>query len=165
MVLQTTMDPILPSSRQCHVLLPLPPPLPLLFSSFSKTHRWRVQVGLESLSHFLTPHFGAFSITLGLGQFPLLIISVLISLSLQITGLNFACLGGLTFGRAHGKTTIIIFSCFLRLVSSPSHIHPHPPALCKPCWVCFLSPCSALDPLNLFMIFHIQGVPFSQSLG
>lgn len=95
-VLQIMMDPILPSSRQFHVLLPLPPPLPLLFSSFSKTHRWRVQGGPESLSHFLTPHLEAFSITLALGQFPLLIISVLISLSLQIPGLNFACLSGLT---------------------------------------------------------------------
>lgn len=130
-VLQTMMDPILPSSREFHVLLPLPPPLPLLFSSFSKTYRWRVQVGLESLSHFLTSHLGAFSITLALGQFSLLIISVLISLSLQFTGLNFAHHSGLTFWQGPWEDHHHHCSCFLRLVSFPSHIHPRSPALCK----------------------------------
>lgn len=91
-----------------------------LFSSFSKTHRWRVQVRLESLSHFLTSHL----IALALGQFFLLIISVLISLSLQFTGLNFACHSGLTLWQGpwedhHHHLLLLPQTCLLPV--------PHPP--------------------------------------
>lgn len=147
------------SSREFHVFLPLPPPLPLLFS-FSKTHRWRVQVGLESLSHFLTSHLGAFSITLALGQFSLLIISVFISLSLQFTGLNFACHSGLTLWQGPWKDHhhhLLVSSDLSppRPTSTPAHLHCASPDRHASC----------LNPLNLFMIFHIQGVPSPQSLG
>ena len=82
----------------------------------------------ESLSIPAAPQFGAgvqgaFSPLLTSDQFPLLIISALISLALQITGLNFTCHTRLTLWQGHGKTTIIICSCFPRLISTHSPHH------------------------------------------